>query len=114
MKWGDGGIIDEESLPESYQEIYKKQLLKLANSDNNDIKTINNPSSEAAAQKKSNVENQDMELDDQSDMLPSSPPPPQPVTPQNLRIQINSSTPQSQIQQCIFIFLIANNQKSML
>lgn len=98
MKWGDGGIIDEESLPESYQEIYKKQLLKLANSDNNEIKTINNPSSEAAAQKNSNVENQDMELDDQSDILPSSPPP-QHVTPQNLRIQINSSTPQSQIHQ---------------
>ena len=33
VKWAEGGLVDEDSIPESYSAVYKRQMLALANSD---------------------------------------------------------------------------------
>lgn len=33
LKWAEGGLVDEESLPPNYLAVYKKQMVQLANAD---------------------------------------------------------------------------------
>ena len=63
IKWAEGGLIDEDSIPEKYFALFKKQMLQLANSDTSETKNDLDHS-------KSQVHDMDLETDDDNHSHP--------------------------------------------
>lgn len=89
VKWAEGGILDEESLPAAYIELFKKHAAKLE--EKKSPKAVNN-------------KQEDMELDDQvgpeSGTLSQTPPASSLQQPQQMSLMM-PALPQSHIHQGI-------------